>query len=78
MNDTLMTDYYQLSMYKAYMESGQGRKPACFEYFFRRFPDGWDYLVTCGLTQVVEFINNFDLEAVHKYLGSSQELSEGQ
>lgn len=68
MSDTLMTDYYQLSMYKAYMESGQGRKKACFEYFFRKYPEGWDYLITAGLRQVVEFIQNFSLDEVHEYL----------
>lgn len=65
---TLMTDYYQLSMYRSYMLSGQGRRRACFEYFFRKYPKGWDYLITAGLDQVLDYIRNIDLDWIHNYL----------
>lgn len=68
LNKTLMTDFYQLTMYKAYMENGKGRQQACFEYFYRKLPKGWDYLITAGLQQVIDYIVEFDLKAVHEYL----------
>lgn len=66
MNRTLMIDQYQLTMAKAYQNpiSGLQDTEACFEYFFRSYPRGWQYLITCGLEQVIDYILNFSLPKI--------------
>jgi nicotinate phosphoribosyltransferase len=51
----LLTDLYQLTMAQAYFGSGM-REQATFELFTRRLPRTRRVLIACGLTQVVEYL----------------------
>jgi nicotinate phosphoribosyltransferase len=51
----LLTDLYELTMYDAYLEAGMV-EPASFEFFVRKLPPCRNFLVACGLEQVVQFL----------------------
>jgi len=51
----LLTDYYQLTMAQAYFELDM-HAPAVFELFVRRLPPTRRFLVTAGLQQAIEFL----------------------
>ncbi|GBD43794.1 Nicotinate phosphoribosyltransferase pncB2 [bacterium HR40] len=51
----LLTDLYELTMYDAYLEAGMVG-PASFEFFVRKLPPCRNFLLACGLAQVVEFV----------------------
>ena len=53
----LLTDFYQLTMMQAYHDSDM-HEEAVFELFFRKLPPERDYLVACGLEQVLEYLEN--------------------
>ncbi len=51
----LLTDFYQITMLKAYLDHGL-RGQACFEFFVRRLPEGRAFLVAAGLEQVINYL----------------------
>ncbi len=53
---SLLTDLYQLTMIACYTGEGLAQKPASFELFARRLPDGFGYLIAMGLAQVLEYL----------------------
>jgi nicotinate phosphoribosyltransferase len=53
-NVVLLTDLYELTMVQAYMEEGLF-EPAVFSLFSRRLPAGRNYLLACGLEDVLGF-----------------------
>jgi nicotinate phosphoribosyltransferase len=55
----LLTDLYQLTMVQAYWNEGMDRS-AVFSLFFRHLPPGRNYLLACGLEDVLDY-----LEALH-------------
>jgi len=57
-NDALLTDLYQLTMLQGYFEQGM-RDTAVFELFVRRLPPGRQYLIAAGLTQALEYLQQF-------------------
>ncbi len=60
MTEALRTDLYQLTMMQAYWKSGHNPE-ATFDYFVRKIPFG-SYLITAGLTYVLEYIENLRFE----------------
>ena len=54
----LLTDLYQLTMVGGYVHEGKSEQTACFDYFFRRIPDGGGYAVSAGLDDIVDYILN--------------------
>ena len=60
MSEALRTDLYQLTMMQAYWSSGHNPE-ATFDYFVRKIPFG-SYLVTAGLTYVLDYIENLHFE----------------
>jgi nicotinate phosphoribosyltransferase len=56
-SSALLTDLYQLTMLQTYYERGM-TEVAAFELFFRRLPRSRNFLVTAGLEQVLEFLEN--------------------
>ncbi len=69
MSEALRTDLYQLTMMQAYWKSGHNPQ-ATFDYFVRKIPSG-SYLVTAGLSYVLDYIENlhFDDDDI-EYLGT--------
>jgi nicotinate phosphoribosyltransferase len=60
MSEALRTDLYQLTMMQAYWNSGHNPE-ATFDYFVRKIPFG-SYLVTAGLSYVLDYIENLRFE----------------
>ncbi len=53
----LLTDLYQLTMLQGYLEHGM-TEPAAFEFFVRKLPDSRNFLLTAGLEQALDFLEN--------------------
>ncbi|MGK7877817.1 MAG: nicotinate phosphoribosyltransferase [Xenococcaceae cyanobacterium] len=53
---SLLTDLYQLTMTACYTGEGLEERPASFEMFVRRLPDGFGYLIAMGLAQVLDYL----------------------
>ncbi|SDJ07442.1 nicotinate phosphoribosyltransferase [Aliiruegeria lutimaris] len=51
----LLTDLYQLAMMQAYFKAGE-TGTAVFEFFVRKLPDTWGFLVAAGLEQALDFL----------------------
>lgn len=60
MSEALRTDLYQLTMMQAYWKSGHNPE-ATFDYFVRKIPFG-SYLVTAGLSYVMDYIENLKFD----------------
>lgn len=58
----LLTDYYQLTMLRGYFAAGMNDM-AVFEFFVRRLPRGWNFLIAAGLEQVLEFLEDLHFTA---------------
>ena len=56
---TLLTDLYQLTMAYAYWKEGLAEKESVFNLFFRENPFGGGYTISCGLSYVIDFLNQF-------------------
>jgi len=54
-----LTDLYQLTMAQAYRSSGKAETEAVFHLFFRRNPFGGGFAVACGLSRVLDLLQNF-------------------
>ena len=51
----LFTDMYQLTMAQAYVAEGM-REPATFSLFYRNLPDDRNFVLSCGIEDVVDFL----------------------
>jgi nicotinate phosphoribosyltransferase len=54
----LQTDLYELNMASSYLRRGM-TAPATFSLFVRNLPEGWGFLVACGLDRCLEFLEGF-------------------
>src|SRR5262249_41211272 len=72
----LLTDLYELTMAQAYFDEGLNDS-AVFSLFVRRLPSRRNYLLACGLDDVLAFLESlhFDDEALD-YLRSLKHFSE--
>ncbi len=75
-NLTMLMDYYELTMANGYFVNGFKDKIACFDMFYRRNPDNGGFVVSAGLEQLMEYIENmhFSDEDI-AYLKSKGEFS---
>ncbi|CAG9324940.1 unnamed protein product [Blepharisma stoltei] len=55
----LLTDLYQITMCYAYWKNGHHMDHAVFDAFFRKCPFKGEYTVFAGLSEVIEFLENF-------------------
>ncbi len=55
-NQTLLCDFYELTMANGYFELGKGKEICYFDVFFRKVPDGGGFAVAAGLEQVIDYI----------------------
>ncbi|MEG3861353.1 nicotinate phosphoribosyltransferase [Microcoleus sp. herbarium12] len=53
---SLLTDLYQLTMAACYVGEGLDDRPASFELFARRLPDGFGYAIAMGLAQAIDYL----------------------
>jgi nicotinate phosphoribosyltransferase len=61
-NLALLTDLYQLTMAQSYFQS-QKLGPATFSLFIRSYPPNRGYFVAAGLQDVLEFLEQFKVDA---------------
>ena len=57
-NWSLLTDLYELTMMQGYHQTPQEKKTAVFDLFYRTNPSNGGFAITCGLEQVIEYIEN--------------------
>lgn len=60
---SLLTDLYQLTMAACYVGERLDQRPCSFELTVRRLPEGFGYLVAMGLSQVLDYLENFRFSA---------------
>jgi nicotinate phosphoribosyltransferase len=53
------TDLYQLTMGQVYFQTGNHRKEAAFDYFFRKLPFAGGYVVFAGVEDVLKILETF-------------------
>lgn len=58
MNNTLLCDYYELTMANGYFKTGIKDRTVYFDMFFRHIPDNGGYAVFAGLEQLIDYIEN--------------------
>jgi nicotinate phosphoribosyltransferase len=76
-NAALLTDLYELTMLQAYFELGL-REEAVFDLFVRRLPAGRNFLVACGLDDVLHYLETLSFgERGLDYLASLGTFSRG-
>ncbi|MBR1815942.1 MAG: nicotinate phosphoribosyltransferase [Lachnospiraceae bacterium] len=76
-NLTMLMDYYELTMSNGYFQKGYKDRIAVFDMFYRNNPDNGGFVVSAGLEQLIEYIENlsFNDEDI-EYLRSKGEFSE--
>lgn len=77
-NNTLLCDYYELTMGNGYFETGLKDRITYFDVFFRQVPDHGGFAIAAGLEQVIEYIKNLHFsEADIQFLREKRLFSEG-
>ena len=77
-NNTLLCDFYELTMANGYYELGKGDEIAYFDVFYRTVPDGGGFAIAAGLEQVIEYIKTLKFtEEDIEFLRSKNMFSEG-
>lgn len=56
---SLHTDRYELTMLDAAIGDGTAQRPATFEAFYRRTPNGLDHVVMAGANRITSAVENF-------------------
>lgn len=76
-NQTLLCDFYELTMGNGYLLSGKKAMQACFDLYFRKVPDNGGFAIAAGLSEMIEFLEqlHFGKEDI-EYLRSKNQFSE--
>ncbi|PIE70730.1 MAG: nicotinate phosphoribosyltransferase [Deltaproteobacteria bacterium] len=56
---SLLTDLYQLTMAYGYWKLGMAERQAVFHAYFRNHPFNGGYCISCGLSPMVDYLNNW-------------------
>lgn len=76
-NNTLMTDFYELTMAQTYFNEGKNDEQAYFDVFFRKNPFGGGYTMSGGLDEIIDYIENFHFSSSDiEYLRSLDKFSD--
>ena len=62
-NNTLLCDFYELTMANGYFELGKRDEIAYFDVFFRKIPDGGGFAIAAGLEQLIDYIKELKFTA---------------
>ena len=57
-NMSMLTDFYELTMAKGYLDGGFEDQIVYFDAFFRSVPEGGGYAVVAGLEQLIDYLQN--------------------
>lgn len=70
-NMTLLTDFYELTMSKGYLDNGMADTVAYFDLFFRQVPQEGGFAIMAGVEQMIEYLKDLTFsEEDLAYLGS--------
>lgn len=74
-SNSLLTDFYQLTMAYGFWKSSMADKESVFHLFFRRAPFNGNHTISCGLENVIHYINGLqfrleDLEYLESVKGN--------
>jgi nicotinate phosphoribosyltransferase len=58
MNETMMVDFYELTMANGYFNCGKKDEVVYFDLFYRNNPDAGGYSLFVGLNQIIKYIKN--------------------
>ncbi len=61
-NKTIMTDLYELTMAQTYFNEGKTDEIAYFDVFYRTNPFKGGYAISGGLSDIIDYLNNFRFE----------------
>ena len=61
-NLSLLMDFYELTMSNGYFIDGKENQLAAFDMFYRNNPDDAAYSIFCGLSDVIDFIEDLHFE----------------
>ena len=61
-NKTLMTDFYELTMAQTYFNEGKKDEELYFDIFFRTNPFNGGYTISGGLSEMIQYIKNFQFD----------------
>ena len=68
---SLLTDLYQLTMAYGYWKSGKAEQEAVFNLYFRKHPFQGGFTIACGLSSVIDYLNEYRIDEEDlKYIGS--------
>ncbi len=57
-NLSMLTDYYELTMSRGYLENGMMDQIAYFDLYFRQVPEGGGFAVMAGVEQMIDYLRN--------------------
>lgn len=57
-NETLLCDFYELTMANGYFLKGMNEQTAYFDVFYRSIPDNGGFAIAAGLEQVIDYVEN--------------------
>jgi len=76
-SNILLTDLYQLTMLKGYLDQGMN-ETAVFEFFVRKIPPQRGFLIAAGLEQVMTFLENLHCTTEElEWMASSGRFTKG-
>ncbi len=61
-NNTLLTDFYEITMANGYFQNNKHNEIAYFDMFFRKVPDNAGFAIMAGIEQVIEYLNELKFE----------------
>ena len=77
MNNTLLTDFYEITMANGYFQNNMHNEIAYFDMFFRKVPDNAGFAIMAGVEQVIEYLRDLKFEESDiEYLRSKGIFSE--
>ncbi len=75
---SLLTDLYELTMAYSYWKSGTADKEAVFNLTFRSNPFKGGFAITCGLSHLIQYIQNAKFSAIDIQYLSTLKGNDGQ
>ncbi len=61
-NNTLLTDFYEITMANGYFKNNKHNEIAYFDMFFRKVPDNAGFAIMAGVEQVIEYLEELKFE----------------
>lgn len=76
-NQTLFTDFYQLTMMQGYVDNGLHEDDVVMDMFFRKNPSHGGYAIICGIEELANYIKNLSFSSSDiEYLKSLNQFSD--